>query len=73
MKKALVKMADLLAAEIQNAEDRVLMITHVNCYERACVVRDLILGKLPFKDSLILEAAGVSTTYGDNGGIIVTC
>ncbi|WP_026651671.1 DegV family protein [Butyrivibrio proteoclasticus] len=73
MKKAILKMADLLALEVSDAENRVLMITHVNCYERACVVRDIILKKLPFGKSLILDAAGVSTTYASDGGIVVTC
>ncbi|MCR5100810.1 MAG: DegV family protein [Butyrivibrio sp.] len=73
MKKALVKMADILASEIENPEEKTLMITHVNCYERAEVVRNMILTKVPFKDSLVMDTAGVSTTYANDGGIIVTC
>lgn len=73
MKKALVKMTDLLASEIENPEDKILMITHVNCYERAEVVKNMILTKVPFKDALVMDTAGVSTTYANDGGIIVTC
>ena len=73
MKKALVKMVDIAAAEIKKPEEKRLMITHVNCYERACVVRDMILKKIPFRDALIVDAAGVSTTYACDGGIVVTC
>jgi DegV family protein with EDD domain len=73
IRKALVKMTEIVASEIENPEGKRLMITHVNCYERACVVRDLILKKVPFKEALIVDAAGVSTTYAGNGGIVVTC
>jgi len=73
IRKALVKMTEIVASEIENSEEKRLMITHVNCYERACVVRDLILKKVPFKEALIVDAAGVSTTYAGNGGIVVTC
>lgn len=73
IRKALVKMTEIVASEIENPEEKRLMITHVNCYERACVVRDLILKKVPFKEALIVDAAGVSTTYAGNGGIVVTC
>ncbi len=73
IRKALVKMTDIVASEIENPEEKRLMITHVNCYERACVVRDLILKKVPFKEALIVDAAGVSTTYAGDGGIVVTC
>lgn len=73
IRKALVKMTEIVASEIENPEEKRLMITHVNCYERACVVRDLILKKVPFKEALIVDAAGVSTTYAGAGGIVVTC
>ena len=69
----LVKMTEIVAAEIENPETKRMMITHVNCYERACVVRDLLLKKIPFKNSIIVDAAGVATTYAGDGGIVVTC
>ena len=73
IRKALMKMTDLVAAELKDPESKTLMITHVNCFERACVVRDLLLKKIPFKDSIIVDAAGVATTYAGDGGIVVTC
>lgn len=73
IRKALMKMTELVAAELKDPESKTLMITHVNCYERACVVRDLLLKKIPFKKSIIVDAAGVSTTYAGDGGIVVTC
>ena len=73
IRKALVKMTELVKIEVKNPEEKHLMITHVNCYERACVVRDMILKNVPFKDSIIVDAAGVATTYAGDGGIVVTC
>ena len=73
IRKALVKMTELVASEIKNPEEKRLMISHVNCFERAAVVRDLIMKKVPFKDAIIVDTAGVSTTYAADGGIIVTC
>ena len=73
IRKALMKMTELVAAELKDPESKTLMITHVNCYERACVVRDLLLKKIPFKNSIIVDAAGVATTYAGDGGIVVTC
>lgn len=72
MKKALVKMAEIIAAEVKNPEEKRIMIAHVNCFERACVVRDLVLKNTPFKEAVILDTAGVSTTYAGDGGIVVT-
>ena len=73
IRKALIRMTEIIAAEIKNPELKTLMITHVNCYERACVVRDLLLKKIPFRSSIIVDAAGVATTYAGDGGIVVTC
>ncbi len=73
IRKALMRMAELVATEIKNPELKTVMITHVNCYERACIVRDMLLKKIPFRHSIIVDAAGVSTTYAGDGGIVVTC
>lgn len=73
MKKALVKMTELIAAEVKNPEAKTLMISNVNCFERAAVVKDMILKKVPFKDAHIVDTAGLSSTYAADGGIIVTC
>ncbi len=73
IRKTLMKMVDIVASEIIDPERKTLMITHVNCFERASVVKDMILNKVPFKRALIVDAAGVATTYAGDGGIVVTC
>ena len=73
MKKAIIKMIDIIAKEATNPEERSLVITHCNCPERAQVVRDMILKKIPFKDSLVMDTNGISSLYASDGGFIVTC
>jgi DegV family protein with EDD domain len=73
IRKALVKMTEIVASEIKDAEKKRLLITHVNCFKRACEVRDMLLKKVPFMEAHIVDAAGVATTYAGDGGIVVTC
>ena len=73
IRKALVKMTEIVAQDIIEPELKRLLITHVNCFERACVVKDMIMKKIPFKEAIIVDAAGVATTYAGDGGIVVTC
>lgn len=71
-RKALIKMVDIVAKETARIEEKRLMITHVNCYERAMTVRDMILARCPFRDAIVVDAAGVATVYAGDGGIVVT-
>ena len=72
-KKALMKMVDIIAKETSDVEKKRLMITHVNCYERAMTVRDMLLTRCSFREAVIVDAAGVATVYAGDGGIVVTC
>lgn len=71
MKKALAKMADLIVSEVANAADKTLMISHCNCLERAETVKRLIEEKCRFQSILILDTAGLSSMYANDGGVIV--
>ena len=70
--KALAKMADYLAADVPDSKDRVLMITHCNCPDRAEYMRGLMVKRASFKDIVIMDMAGVSSMYANDGGVIVT-
>ncbi len=70
--KALAKMADCLVADVHQTEKRTLMITHCNCLERAQYMRSLMEKRAVFKNVVIMDTAGVSTMYANDGGIIVT-
>lgn len=70
--KALAKMADCLVADVKNPEERTLMITHCNCPERAEFMRGLMEKRASYKRILVMDTAGVSSMYANDGGVIVT-
>ena len=69
--KALVKMVDYVAKDAADSKNKVLGITHCNCPARAEIVKEAILKRIPVKDVVLLDTAGVSTMYANDGGIIV--
>lgn len=71
MKKALNKMSDLIVSEVKDSVNKRLMITHCNAPKRAEAVRDMILSKVQFKETIILDTAGISSMYANDGGVIV--
>lgn len=71
-KKALRKMADILIEEGKALHEKVLIISHCNCLERAQLMKERLLEKIQFKAVYILDMMGVSTMYANDGGIIVT-
>ena len=72
IKKALAKMVDHVVRDVVDAEKKCLMITHCNNPERANSVKEQILAKVKFKDVLIMDTAGISSMYANDGGVIVT-
>lgn len=72
IKKALAKMADIVAKEAVDPEEKTLMITHCNCLQRAESVKEMVLSKIKVKDVLIMDTMGVSSMYANDGGVIVT-
>ena len=71
MTKALSLLAKAVEEDVVNPADKILGIAHCNNYERAVYVKEQILKRLKFKDVIIVETAGVSTLYANDGGIIV--
>ena len=71
LKKALIRMAGLVADEIKNPQEKYLMISHCNNPEKAEWVRDMIMEKVSFAGSYILNTAGISSMYANDGGIII--
>lgn len=72
MKKALARLGEMLAAELQDAKDRCLIISHCNAPDRAEFIKKLILAKTQFKRVIILNTKGISSMYANDGGVIVT-
>lgn len=76
IKKALVKMADMIVkkikTEIKVPKEARIMISHCNCKERAEHMKQLLLERVEIKEILIVDTAGISSMYANDGGIIVT-
>jgi DegV family protein with EDD domain len=70
IKKALAKMVDLMVSEGKNLEQKKLYISHCNCPDRAEYVKNLVLAKYHPIQIEILDTAGISSMYSNDGGII---
>ena len=55
----------------KNCEERMLAISHCNCPERAVKVKEQLEKLAAFKKIIVVNTAGVSTMYANDGGIIV--
>lgn len=71
MKKALVKMTDLVASELKDGENKTIMITHCNCPQRAEIVKSLLESKVNCKAITVEDTAGISSMYASDGGVII--
>jgi len=69
--KALITMAKSVEQDAMKPQEKILGIAHCNNYERALFVRDEIMKRVPFKDYFIVDTAGVSSMYANEGGIII--
>ena len=69
--KALVKMAQQIVEKTENSGSKVLAISHCNCKEKAQLLQKALLERMPVKDVVILDTAGVSSMYANDGGVIV--
>lgn len=71
MRKAMVKMIEEAVKKVKDCENRVIAISHCNCPERAEFLKSLIEKVANFKEIVILDMAGVSTMYANDGGVII--
>lgn len=69
--KALVKMVDYIVEKAAGSREKVVAISHCNCRERAELVKNAILERIQVKDVILLDTAGISSMYANDGGIIV--
>jgi DegV family protein with EDD domain len=70
-KKAFDKFVDTIGEEGKNLEEKILGIAHCNCLERALKFKEEVLKKYNFKDIVIVEMRGLSSTYADDGGLVI--
>lgn len=71
MKKALSKMIEDMLKKTKDCEHKILAISHCNCPERAQFVKDTIEKLAHFKRIVVVNTAGVSSMYANDGGIII--
>lgn len=72
MKKALSKMVDYALRDVVAPETKTLMITHCNNPKGAESVREQLERRVRFQKVLIMDTAGISSMYANDGGIILT-
>lgn len=72
MKKALMKIRDYMLKEVAELNEKRIVITHCNCPDRAEYLKELLKDKARLKEVLIMDTAGVSSMYANDGGVIVT-
>ena len=71
MNKALERMVKDMISKTKDCENRVLTIAHCNCPERAKAVKEKIEKIAKFKKIIIINTAGVSSMYANDGGVIM--
>ena len=71
IKKALAKLTEEVVKDLKDSKEKILAISHCNCRERAEYVRDTLMKKADFRDTIILGTAGISSMYAADGGVIV--
>lgn len=70
IKQALMKMVEKAATDPDH-EGRPLVISHVNCLERAFQVKSMVESKCRFSGISITDAGGITTVYANDGGIVM--
>lgn len=70
-KKAFKRFLDIIGEEGSNLEQKVLGIAHCNCLERALKFKEEVLKRYNFKAVVVVEMSGLSTTYADDGGLVI--
>ena len=71
MNKALVKMVEHIQEVTTDSVNRTWAISHCNCAQRAQMLKEALEEKMNLKKILVLDTAGVSSMYANDGGIIV--
>lgn len=70
--KAFKKTISIIAKDAENCKDRILAIAHVRCKKKAELFKNEVLKAVQFKDVVIVETAGLCSTYADDEGIIIS-
>ena len=69
--KALDKMINIMLSKVQDCEKKIIAISHCNCPVRAKSIVEKIQKRAKFKNIFVLDTAGISSLYANDGGIIM--
>jgi len=70
-KRAFKKLVNLIGEKGEDLEEKIIGIAHCNALEKAENLKKDIEEKYNFKDIVIVETAGISTVYANEGGIVI--
>ena len=71
MNRAMIKMVEQVIAKTPDSADKVLAISHCNCPARAQVLKEAFEERMTVAKIIVLDTAGVSSMYANDGGVIV--
>jgi len=71
-KKAMKKLVEEMKNYGTISKDNLVAIAHCNAPERAQYVKELIENMYEFRDVVIVKTRGLSSTYANEGGVIVS-
>ena len=70
-KRVFKRLVEIIGESGVKLEEKVLAISHANALERAEGLKKDIMDKYNFKDVILVEQAGLSTAYANDGGIVL--
>ena len=71
MNRSMIKMVEQVIAKTPDSADKVLAISHCNCPARAQVLKEAFEERMKLAKIIVLDTAGVSSMYANDGGVIV--
>ena len=71
MNRAMIKMVEQIIEKTPDSEEKVLAISHCNCPARAQVLKEAFQERMKTGRIIVLDTAGVSSMYANDGGVIV--
>lgn len=71
-KKAFARLVEIIGEKTDSFKEQTLAISHVNSLEKAEYIKEKAEELYDFKEVLIFETKGLSSSYADDGGIILS-
>lgn len=70
-KRAIRKLIDKIGERGEKLEEKVLGIAHCNALEKAEYIKNKAAERYNFREIVIVETAGISTVYANEGGVVI--